>query len=344
MAFASLAVDYGRVQAARSELQTMADAAARHAIARLAATDNPDVAIAAAQTVAGENRVDGAFRTLATHQIEFVSWNSSSRTFSVLTGNNRRNANAVRISTSVTVPMTWARFIGWNNTTVTADTIVAETVSGGGATQTRTVDVEAEMSVWYAGNPAGSNTAFGPYGDRYSRNKPAQVNLPGGLTSGAILTFQTDNGVTWPGEWTGDDDDDDAPAWAWNADGSVGWSWNGYIQSRNGISGIDAPFHGVVGVFLDDNSPENSATPTKLDFTTPASRDYTTLAPQMKQVFWIGNGKTSGGQDHQIVVPAGAKRLFLGIVDEHGLFTHNAGEIEVTVTQRQGGSGIARVR
>jgi hypothetical protein len=53
-----------------------------------------------------------------------------------------------------------------------------------------------------------------------------------------------------------------------------------------------------------------------LDFSSSAiGGGFTALSPQLGQTFLIGTGRTSSGELHQITVPAGATRLFLGIAD-----------------------------
>jgi hypothetical protein len=103
----------------------------------------------------------------------------------------------------------------------------------------------------------------------------------------------------------------------------------------NGISNIVAPVNSLVGVFLGPNAPDASLTPATLDFSpsgnVPGGVDYTTLSPQLQQVFFIGDGRTSTGQVQQIVVPAGASRLFLGTMAPSG-WHNNSGSFGVDVT------------
>ena len=116
MAFASLAVDLGRVYVVRSELQLAADAAARYGAAGLpsgtATAENNAI------TAAGDNKADGTRVTITASDVEFGTWNSGTRTFSVLTGAARSNANAVRVTARRTsangggVPLLFARVIG----------------------------------------------------------------------------------------------------------------------------------------------------------------------------------------------------------------------------------------
>src|SRR5437868_5923487 len=84
-AFCSLAVEWGRVQVAKTELQRGADAAARAAAGTIASgvTAAQDAAI----SIAAANSCDGTSISLnRSNDIEFGAWNSSTHTFTVLTG------------------------------------------------------------------------------------------------------------------------------------------------------------------------------------------------------------------------------------------------------------------
>jgi hypothetical protein len=58
--------------------------------------------------------------------------------------------------------------------------------------------------------------------------------------------------------------------------------------------------------------------------------NYEILSPELKQVFFIGDGLTSGGLSQGVVVPSGASRLYLGIFDLNGNYD-NGGSFDVTV-------------
>lgn len=92
------------------------------------------------------------------------------------------------------------------------------------------------------------------------------------------------------------------------ADGST-------LNSLGGISGYMGPEGPLVGVFLDDSVPASGA-PAPLNFTASGlGTDFPTLSPLLKQIFYIGDGVTSGGEFQTFIAPAGATRLFLGIPD-----------------------------
>jgi hypothetical protein len=116
-AFVSLAVDFGRVQLAKTELRRNADAAARAAVANLGSgvTAAQDAAI----NVASLNPVDGGTITLdRTNDIEFINWDTSTGSFTILTGAAQSSANAVRVWSRRTtangnpLQLTFARVLG----------------------------------------------------------------------------------------------------------------------------------------------------------------------------------------------------------------------------------------
>lgn len=88
------------------------------------------------------------------------------------------------------------------------------------------------------------------------------------------------------------------------------------LTSVGGISGYlngnNTP--ALLGVFLAATQPGSA--PARLDFSTSAlGEDFVTLAPQLGQVFFIGDGATSGGITQQFTIPAGATRLYFGVPD-----------------------------
>jgi RHS repeat-associated protein len=102
----------------------------------------------------------------------------------------------------------------------------------------------------------------------------------------------------------------------------------------NGISDVVAPVNSLVGVFLGPGQPGGSPAPAPLDFSptgnVPGGLDYLTLSPQLKQVFFIGDGRTSKNQVQQVIVPAGATRLFLGAMKDTR-WNSNSGSFAVDV-------------
>lgn len=114
------------------------------------------------------------------------------------------------------------------------------------------------------------------------------------------------------------------------------------MNPYGGISGITAPGAGyLVGVFTTGVAPTGPA-PASLDFvstdTGGINTNFTTLSPQLYQVFYIGDGLTGDGSGtlQQFNVPAGATTLYLGISDAPGFdgspgaYNDNSGNFTVT--------------
>jgi hypothetical protein len=110
------------------------------------------------------------------------------------------------------------------------------------------------------------------------------------------------------------------------------------VTALQGISGIR---HGVkvlflVGVFLNDAEPSDPA-PDAIDFT--EAEHFLEIHPQLKQVFFIGDGRTETGEGEKqkFFVPDGATRLFLGFADAYNFqgapafYDDNSGDLSVTV-------------
>lgn len=103
--------------------------------------------------------------------------------------------------------------------------------------------------------------------------------------------------------------------------------------AENGIADATMPINALLGVFLDSTQPDSTPAPTALDFQ-PAGLGtaFTSLAPALKQVFFIGDGLTGSGSGspQAFLIPTGATRLFLGTMDGFGWW-NNTGSFEVSI-------------
>ena len=108
------------------------------------------------------------------------------------------------------------------------------------------------------------------------------------------------------------------------------------------MSGYNGPINALIGVFLDASTPAGAAPPA-LDFSTPGSLAQATVSPQLRQVFFIGDGRTGTGSGtvQQFVVPAGATRLFLASSDGIGANYNNFGSFAVVVTDSVVAAAVA---
>ena len=84
------------------------------------------------------------------------------------------------------------------------------------------------------------------------------------------------------------------------------------INALNGISGVVHSSANLftVGVFLGSSKPDQTG---QVDL----SNGNTTLvqAPQLGQVFFIGDGHTASGKLQEVLVPQGAKAMYVGFAD-----------------------------
>ncbi|MEO5881189.1 MAG: PEP-CTERM sorting domain-containing protein [Caldimonas sp.] len=105
-----------------------------------------------------------------------------------------------------------------------------------------------------------------------------------------------------------------APLFGPGGNGASGSS----LTSFGGISSYIGPQGPLVGVFLSDAIPSAGA-PAGLDFS-PAGLgiDFLSLSPLLGQIFYIGDGKTAGGDFQSFIAPVGATRVFFGIPDGFG--------------------------
>jgi hypothetical protein len=173
-------------------------------------------------------------------------------------------------------------------------------------------NVPGTSSPWLAGMPNGSAGGCSDTAPAESPVEAAGIQVG----SGAVLTFSASGG-----------------AFNYPSGGLIGPEGDTNdiysVSPMNGMGSITAPKVALVGVFLDDNVPSGFSPPPPLDFSTAAERDFLVLQPALRQPFFIGDGLTSGGVTQQFVAPAGATRLFLGIMDN--CCYDNSGSFSVTV-------------
>jgi hypothetical protein len=161
-----------------------------------------------------------------------------------------------------------------------------------------------------AGMPDGTEIAYPASVDRAPVNSPVLVTPTDRqcFEPGRYLYFRVEGMIAH-----GDMDDQKS-----DADGLPTAPSTHTLDSVHKISNIKAPINSLIGIFLDDKTPEErSAPPATLDFNTGNQRDFKTLAPQIGQIFFIGDGKDSTGKLQGFTVPAGTTRLYLAIMDAY---------------------------
>jgi hypothetical protein len=161
--FCSLAVDLGRVQAVKTELEIATDAAARAGAANLPIVSgyvSSDVALLqnAAINMAAQNNADGAPVTITSSNISLYNWPATTP----LLYSTRVNATAVNVQSSLAVPLLFAQILGIPTCTVHASSTAY-------LQATNSFQLVGISSVQITGNPYTDlvdsyNSSLGPYG------------------------------------------------------------------------------------------------------------------------------------------------------------------------------------
>jgi Flp pilus assembly protein TadG len=157
LGFCSLAVDFGRVQVAKTELRRATDAAARAGAASL--NQGSSNVITAAENIAAANNVDGLPLVLTSSNITVGIWNTATRSFSTSgSADNITNFNAVQIIASRSaangnaIPLLFGKILGSSSCDVNS-TSVAALISIQGPQK---LFVSAHGNPWLAGAQAGT--------------------------------------------------------------------------------------------------------------------------------------------------------------------------------------------
>jgi RHS repeat-associated protein len=182
----------------------------------------------------------------------------------------------------------------------------------GAANLATTVEVPSNAHPWLAGQPEGAAIA----GDDAPDDSPILAATADFFAPGEALTFVSSGNV--------------APSST--RFGPSGATFTTYFGPRLGMSGLRTPQAALVGVFLGDGTPDPAATPPDLDFSSAGlGEDFLSLSPLLQQPFLIGDGRTTSGVVQEFVVPVGATRLFVGVMD-NSTWAANAGDgFQVTV-------------
>ncbi len=334
--FCSLGVDVARVQLAKTELRRAVDSAARYGAMGL--DTDAATAISNAALAASDNTVDGKPMQLSAAQdVILGSWNASTRTFTPLTGYATSSANAVQVlgnrtnARGTAIPLSFASVMGLKTCEIKAVSAIAMVTKSINVNQ----NVPATANPFLSGMPKGSVASLNnphrspDYAGDSATPKQSPLQVAVGITGGSHLTFDSISGDARH--------DPNLPYFSPDGElGAIGRNTNG---AENGISDINAPINALVGVFLDDNAPSTSSAPSfnasdlqncPTDYRSASARNLTTYQPKVKQLFFIGDGRTDSGGVQQFVAPAGATRLYLATWDFYE-WNNNAGQRNIVV-------------
>ena len=316
MGFAALAVDYARLRLDKAQAQAAADSAALYAAAGLIGGTASSVQTRAVNAAADNTIENTSVAVDPTQDVAFGIWDTNFKTFTPLPSSAVAAATAVKVtvhrsaSRGNSIPLSFASAFGF----ASKDLAVSAIASIGTLSES---SVPAAASPWLAGMPNGSTVAAtngNPTPADAPDNSPIYFPASGGTT----VRFTSTSGST---------------GWNTTGDGVSTANPDGdptFIAAQapaNGINTTYAPLNAMMGIFLDNSTPSSTAMAPSLDFSTPASRDFTTLSPQLKQVFFIGDGLTSTGKLQSFVAPAGATRLYIGTMDMYGWWWDNTGSL-----------------
>jgi hypothetical protein len=325
VAIGSLAVDYARVQAVKTDLQKAADATARGSLALYQSYD-----LSTAQTYGAYiptspyNPVESGTGVQPTVTITWGKWDSTTKTFTA--GNFAPPAVKVTISRTAAnsngVPLTLASIFGRKTCDVSTTSIAAVA-----NVPAQTISVPGTGDPWLSGMPDGSTAS---YDDTAPTASPPMMTIPAGATG--YLTFTNVSGTVAHGSGLYNGPEGNTSSiYSHGADSPGGPT----PAAENGIADAVAPINALMGVFLDDNQPNTTSAPSTRNYSTSASRDQTSYSDiQLKQPFFIGDGVTSTGTVQQFKIPPGATRLYLGPMDGYE-WKNNLGSFSVTITQVQ---------
>lgn len=181
------------------------------------------------------------------------------------------------------------------------------------------ITVPATSDPWLAGMPNGTTSAPGDSAPAESPTLVTGVAITGGVN----LYFSASGGVSV-----------DPRLNLYPLTGPVGWISDPTAHANgteNDIANVTVPLEALIGVFLGPTQPNLNPAPNALDFFTTTSLNYLSLSPALQQPFYIGDGQTASGIEQQVVVPAGATRLYLGMMDPGG-YNNDVGSFSVNVS------------
>lgn len=335
-ALAGLSVDWGRTLLVEAEIQRAVDAAARHGAAGL--MKNRAQAIRNVELALEDNPVQGAAIAAGAVTITFYDYDAAADTLVEVDGSV---ANAIGVRVAMTgelgVETMFAGMFGVEHFDASASSVA--TIHK----EMERLDVDAKSNPWLAGMPAGTiSNQYNPEGDPdYAGDagaSPNQVGVP--ITAGESMAFDAVSGgaafsngqsLANADGFTGNIFNNrfandrvkaqDLPKVDWNGDGrpDASMDWMTYYTDGHGVehgkSDLVAPGTSLVGVFLGPNQPLPGNEPNALRFDTNNRRDFKSLSPDLNQPFFIGDGRNNDGEQQRFVVPAGATRLYLGVMD-----------------------------
>jgi len=293
-ALASFAVDYGRVQLAKTQLQAATDDAAKWAV--LSVRSGKNTVLARANAAAAENTVNGVAPSFSLADVQVGWWNAQARVFT----NEGKPYNAVKLTGTQVIPLMLGSMVQKPSVTVRVSAI-ARTASLGGV-------------IGLNGIVFHNNAFVGSY-DSSVTTTPTEATANSNALVYSNATIEGKNNGTIQGDVTyGPDGGVSASAWsvtgskteldqnialpavpAWNPTSNPGSITNGdYVHNGGALNGgiywfnsltINAPlsFNGPATVHVNGNIIVNG---NRSDITAYQSR------PPNLTIYQIGSDRT----------------------------------------------------
>lgn len=204
------------------------------------------------------------------------------------------------------------RVFGWTSLFGIAVFCASALFGQASGSDTLTLNVPATANPYLAGMPTGTKARVGD-----SAPQQSPVLVPRTLSYAVAVTFAALGAV------------EHTPACPPGCYGPNGAQLARHQDgAEHGISDISAPMDALVGVFLSDEPPDRSVAPPTKDVL-EGGGGSPNIWLQLKQVFFIGDGKTKSGTPRRYLVPARATRLYLGVMDGYE-WNNNSGSFTVT--------------
>lgn len=204
MMFVSLAVDLGRVQLAKTELSRATDAAARYAVSGI--TSGPATVRSRAKQAVADNTVDGVPLVLNDSDIEFGTWDSSSKTFTPVSGSAESSATIIRItavrntSRGNAIPLIFARVLGMTTCNIKSTVVLKGTYQVNGFVGFG--DISMKNNTYIGSYNSGTSSTPGHGGGKQKGALVSNGSITGGnnnVIDGDLVlgpNGHVDNGVT----------------------------------------------------------------------------------------------------------------------------------------------------
>lgn len=328
LALLSLAVDFGRMELIKTELQRDADMTARGTLL-MYVSDGAATAQTVGPVMATNkyNPVDANSGIQPNVSLVWGWWNASTKTFTAGTG----TPMAVQVTISRTkqfgnpVPLTFPLLNGASGVLQTCD-VWATATAVLQPSQTTTTTVPGTADIWLSGMPLLSNASWS---DNPLNAAPV---LALNVTPGSILSFGSTGSTMYNGTTCNISSDGMTSNVVTHMASSPDGNHNGL---QNGIQTLSAPQNALIGVFLTNAQPDTVTPPaTSLTYSTTASMNQkNNVGLQTQQPFFIGDGQVNSGGAQAFLVPAGATKLYLGVFDGFQN-CDNPGTLSVTITNK----------